>query len=308
LRPGGHSNNPPQQQACHVVCHFQQTMRFKLTILILLISTFVFGQTNKLYKFRDGNSKYGFIDKTGSIKVKPNYLVVKDFSDGLCFVSKEVITRGYKWICIDTLGNEVFDIQDNFPETDFNEGFARISSLTEDWFINKDGKKAFNQTWKDGQGYFKNGVAYVSDIQFSNFYPIDTNGNKVGNAFYSRIDVNQKIAIEPLNGIDTLIKFKQDSLWGFKNLKGEVIIKPKYYLADRFQNGLCAVRLYYQPFEVANDYYLDAIINTKGQVVSQQPMHCYMGFQGDLIEYYGGFHFSGGVHYLDKNGKRVIPK
>ena len=290
------------------MCHFQQTMRFKLTILILLFSTLVFGQTNKLYKFRDSNNKYGFIDKTGSIKVKPNFLIVKDFSDGLCFVSKKIITKGYKWICIDTLGNEVFDIQDNFPETDFNEGFARISSLTKDWFINKKGKNAFNQTWKDGQGNFKNGVAYVSDIQFSNFYPIDTNGNRMESSTYSRIDVNGKLKNTSKISMDTLIRFKQDSLWGFKNLKGEIVIKPKYFMVDKFQNGLCAVRLNYQPFEIANDYFLDAIIDTKGQVISEQPMHCYLGFQGDLIVYYGGFHFSGGVHYLDKDGQRIVPK
>jgi hypothetical protein len=283
-------------------------MRFKLTILLLVLSTFVFGQTNKLYKFKGNDNKYGFIDKKGNIIVKPIYLIVQEFSDGLCFVSKETITKGYKWICIDTLGKEVFDIQDNFPETEFNEGFARISSFTEHWFINKKGVNEFHKTWKDGYKEFNNGIAYVSDKQFSNFYPIDTKGKRIGNDTYSSIEIYQKLKSDTSPITDTLIKFKQDSLWGFKNLKGEIVIKPKYYLADRFQNGLCAVRLNYQRYEVANDYYLDAIINTKGQVVSQQPMHCYMGFQGDLIEYYGGFHFSGGVHYLDKDGQRIIPK
>lgn len=290
------------------MCHFQQTMRFKLTIIILLFSTLAFGQANQLYKFAGNDGKYGFIDKKGTVKVKPNYLIVKDFNDGLCFVSKEVITKGYKWICIDTLGNEVFDIQDNFPETDFSEGFARIKSFTAHWFINKKGINEFKKTWKDGYKEFKNGIAYVSDIEFSNFYPIDIKGNRIGNNTYSRIEIYQKVKSGILAMTDTLLKFKQDSLWGFKNLKGEIIIEPKYYLADRFQNGLCAVRLKYQRFEVLNDYYLDAIINTKGQVVSQQPMHCYMGFQGDLIEYYGGPHFSGGIHYLDKDGQRIIPK
>lgn len=283
-------------------------MRYLLTILFIVLSTIVFGQTNKLYKFKAYNDNYGFMDKTGKIKVKPIYLIVGDFSDGLCFVSKETITKGYKWICIDTLGNEVFDIKDNFPETEFSEGFARISSFTEHWFINQKGENIFNKTWKDGQGNFKDGVAYVSEKQFSDFYPIDTKGIRIEKSTYSRIEVNGKLNTSSEIEADTLIRFKQDSLWGFKNLKGEIVIKPKYYLVDKFQNGLCAVRLNYQRFEIANDYFFDAIINTKGQVVSQQPMHCFMGFQGDLIEYYGGFHFSGGVHYLDKDGQRIIPK
>ncbi|MFC4232403.1 WG repeat-containing protein [Parasediminibacterium paludis] len=281
----------------------------KLTILILLFSTQSFGQINKLYQFRSQNNKYGFIDKTGNIKIEPIYLVVKKFSDGLYFVSKEVITRGYKWVCIDTLGNEVFDIQDNFPETDFSEGFARISSLTRQWFINKKGINQFKRTWKDGYQAFTKDIAYVSNIPFSNFYPIDTTGRRIGNKTYSRVEIYQNLKSNSLVfSIDTLVKFKQDSLWGFKNENGDIVIKPKFYFVDRFQNGLCAVRLSYQEFDVVNDYFFDAIINTKGEIVSQQPMHCYMGLQGDFIEYYGGFHFSGGVHYLDKNGQRVIPK
>jgi len=284
-------------------------LRFKIIILLLTISTLAVGQGDQLYKFIGKDRKYGFIDKNGNVRVKPIYLNVQDFSDGLCFVSKEVITKGYKWICIDTTGNEVFDIQDNFPETNFNQGFARISSFTEQWFINKKGINEFKETWKDGYKEFNNGVAYVSDIKFSNFYPIDTTGHRIGNKTYSSIEIYQNLkSNSSLPTIDTLIKFKQDSLWGFKNKSGEIVIKPKYYLADNFQNGLCAVRLIYQPFEIANDYYLDAIINTKGEVVSRQPMHCYMGFQGDLIEYYEGPHFGGDVHYLDKHGQKIIPK
>jgi hypothetical protein len=273
-----------------------------------MFSLFAFGQGSGLYDFIGKNGKYGFIDKNGIVKVKPKYLKVQDFSEGLCFVSKEVNSKGYKWICIDTSGNKVFDIQNNNPETEFSEGFARISSFTEHWFINKKGKKVFNKSWKDGQGNFKNGIAFVSDVQFYSFYPIDIKGNRIEKGNYSRIEVNGKLTSDALIILDTLIKFKQDSLWGFKNLKGEIVITPKYYLADKFENGLCAVRLNYQPFEIANDYYLDAIINTKGKVVNHVQMHCYLGFQGDLIVYYGGFHFSGGVHYLDKNGQKVIPK
>lgn len=248
------------------------------------------------------------MDTTGRVKVSPEYLITKDFSDGLCFVSKEVISKGYKWICIDTLGHEVFDIKDNFPETNFSEGFARISSFTAQWFIDKKGKNAFNRTWRDGRGGFKNGLAFVSDIQFYNFYPINTEGVRVENATYSFIQVNERQKPKQEIAIDTLVKFKDDSLWGFKNLKGKIVIKPKYYLADKFENGICAVRLNYQPFEIANDRYLDAILNTKGQIVKLIPMHCYLGFQGDLIVYYGGPHFGGGVYYLDKKGQRVIPK
>lgn len=283
-------------------------MNFKLIIFLIIFPMLAFGQGNGLYKFIDKNGKYGFINKNGEIKIKPDYLSVHHFRDGLCFVSKKTIRKGYKWICIDTNGNKVFDIKDNFPETDFNEGFARISSFTEHWFINKQGINVFAKHWKDGHGNFKNGLAYVSDVQFQNFYSIDTKGKRTENITYSRIEVNEKLADKNEILPDTMVKFKKDSLWGFKNQNGEIIIEPQYYLTDRFENGLCAVRLKYKRIEVANDYYFDAIINTKGEVVSQQPMHCFLGFQGDLIVYYGSFHFSGGIYYLDKGGQKIIPK
>jgi WG containing repeat len=286
----------------------QMISRIIIFLILLTISNLCWGQGNGLYKFIGKNGKYGFIDKNGTVKVKPIFLVVHDFSEGLCFASKETIKKGYKWICIDTIGNKIFDIEDNFPETDFSEGFARISSFTEHWFIDKAGRNVFKKSWKDGQANFKNGIAYVSDEEFINFYPIDSKGNRIGNVTLARHEVYSKQKDSTSNSVDSLIAFKQDTLWGFKNLNGEIIITPKFQLVDKFENGLCGVRLNHQRFEVANDYYLDTIINEKGEIVSQQPMHCYLGFQGELIEYYGGFHFSGGVHYLDKRGQRVIPK
>jgi hypothetical protein len=153
-------------------------------------------------------------------------------------------------------------------------------------------------------GGFQNGIAYVSDVQFANFYPINRKGNRIKGSTYSRIDVNTKLNTTTLIKPDTLFRFKQDTLWGFKDLNGEIVIKPKFYLADKFENGLCAVRLHFH-LDALNDGFFDAIINTKGQVVSEQPMYCYLGFQGDLIVYYGGFHFSGGVHYLNKKGQKL---
>ena len=105
------------------------------------------------------------------------------------FLGKEVIEKGYKWIFIDTLGNKVFDIKDNFPETEFKDGFAHIRSFDEHWFVNKVGINEFNKTWKDGHGEFKNGIAYVSDKKFSDFYPINTKGERIGTKTFSRVEI-----------------------------------------------------------------------------------------------------------------------
>ncbi len=289
----------------------------KTIILLLLILTSIlysYGQGNGLYKFQSENRKYGFIDKTGKIKIKAEYLNVGDFSEGLCNASKEVIKKGYKSIFIDTLGNKVFDIKNNFPETAFSCGFARISNFKEHWFVNKRGENEFGKTWKDGHGKFENGIAYVSEKQFSDFYPINTKGERTKNKTYSRVDIynSRKNNLLKINNNSKFkskkfIPFKENKLWGFKDNLNNIIIHPQFYKVDNFKNGVCAVRINKVLFEVMGDYFLDALIDETGKILIKKDMHCYMGFQGELIEFYGGSHFSGGVHYLNKNGEEIIP-
>ncbi|WP_298903596.1 WG repeat-containing protein [uncultured Psychroserpens sp.] len=106
---------------------------------------------------------------------------------------------------------------------------------------------------------------------------------------------------------DTFVPFQKNGLLGFKGDNGRVIIEPKFYKVDKFKNGVCAVRVNQVQFEVAGDYFFNALIDENGKVLIEIEMHCYMGFQGELIEFYGGPHFIGGVYYLNKNGKKINP-
>lgn len=289
-------------------------MRTTIILLLILVSSFSFGQGNGLYKFESENGKFGFMDKTGKIKIKAEYLRVGDFSEGLCYASKEIIKKVYKWIFIDTLGNKVFEIKDNFPQTIFSNGFARISSFEEHWFVNKKGENEFGKTWKDGHGEFKDGIAYVSDKQFTDFYQINTKGERINDKTFSRVDIyNSRKNYSSDTGDKTeypsnkYVPFQKNELWGFKDSLGNVVIKPRFYKVDKFKNGVCAVRINKREFEFANDYFLDALIDENGKILIEKEMHCYLGFQGELIEFYGGVHFSGGVHYLNKYGEEIIP-
>lgn len=254
------------------------------------------------------------MDKSGKIRIRAEYLNVSDFSEGLCFVSKEVVNKDYKWIFIDTLGNKVFDIKDNFPETVFKEGYAQISSFDEHWFVNKQGINEFNKTWVDVYGEFMNGIAYVTDKEFSDFHTINNKGQRISNKTYSNVEIynsrkndSSEIKNEEEYKSDKFVPFQKKKLWGFKDSQNNIVIEPKFYKIDNFENGVCAVRINEVLFEVANDYFLDAIIDENGNVLNEVAMHCYQGFQGELIEFYGGPHFGGGVHYLNKRGEKIIP-
>ncbi|WP_405369442.1 WG repeat-containing protein [Nonlabens sp. Asnod2-A12] len=400
-------------------------MRKTITIILILVSCLSYGQGNGLYKFRAENGMYGFMDETGEIKIKAEYLNVGDFSEGLCYVSKEVIKKGYKWIFIDTLGNKAFDIIDNFPETKFSNGFARISSFEEHWFINSKGINEFGKTWIDGRGDFQNRYAVVSDKQFKEFYfindkgeavenfpkgnirpfndgfstyykdgffIIDSLGRQIGEKFnlidgyreglfrvknggkWGFVDVNGNLVIDFIyekdrrrefdeirrlntDSFDALPKahlrnvslfyeglasYQDNDLYGFINKENKVVIKPQfkkvnhfsegfagvsidgtkwgfidqtgvfviepnYFKVDSFENGVCGVVINEQEFEFANDYFIDALIDVKGKILIETEMHCFLGFQGELIEYYGAPHFGGGIYYLNKNGEKITP-
>jgi len=216
-------------------------LRTTITILLILISGLIYAQGNGLYKFQSENNKYGFMDKNGNIKIKPEYIFVNDFDGGICKVSKEIIEGSYKWIVIDTLGK----IKDSRT------------------------KKTFNSL-----KYSSSKTKGMTEFKSDKFFP-----------------------------------FQKNQLLGFKDEQNKVIIEPKFYKIDKFQNGVCAVRINKVEFEFefANDYFFDALIDENGKILIEIEMHSYMGFQGDLIEFYGGPHFMGGVYYLNKNGKKINP-
>lgn len=292
------------------------------TIIILLLTiaySLSYGQGSGLYKFRSSKGKYGFMDKTGKIKIKAKYLIASDFSEGLCYVSKKVINDEFRWIFIDTIGKKAFSLKNNFPETGFKEGFARISNLTEHWFVNKKGINEFGKTWKDGYGEFKNGVAYVSDEEFSNrFYPINDKGETLSFQMFSGLKIDGLREIDDLEKksktklkekfkSDKYIPFQENEFWGFKDSLNNVVIPPVFYLVDKFENGVCAVRINEVQYEMLNDHFLDALIDENGEILIKIDMHCYSGFQGELIKFYGRINCGGGIHYLNRYGQKIIP-
>lgn len=65
-----------------------------------------------LIAFCDGNNKWGFMDSSGNIVIKPNYVKAKSFSNGLA-----AVFNGEKWGFINRDGEVVIDY--NFLEADY---------------------------------------------------------------------------------------------------------------------------------------------------------------------------------------------
>lgn len=197
------------------------------------------------------------------------------------------VRRKDKWGFIDRKGNIIIDFQ---YEEDRNKGFDKILKL------NTDSLDALPKARFRNVGYFFEGLARIK---------IDS--------LYGFINLKNEIVIEPIfkvvhNFSEGLAGATLDGkTWGFINKEGKFEIEPQYYMVDIFENGICAVKNIDTPRYIG-DYYLNAIINKKNEILFKDDMHSYLGFQGELIKYYDGADFGGRIHYINKNARLVIPK
>lgn len=197
------------------------------------------------------------------------------------------VRRNDKWGFIDRKGNIVIDFQ---YEQDRRKEFDKALKL------NTDSLDALPKAQYRNVGFFYQGFASIQKDSLFGF-----------------INLKNEIVIEP---IFKGVRYFSEGLagatldgkkWGFINEEGEFVIEPQYFYVDAFENGICGVLLTDVPAYM-NDYHLNAIINKNNEILYRAEMHSYGGFQGELIQYYEGGDFRGRIHYVDKNGKEIIPK
>jgi hypothetical protein len=77
--------------------------------------------------------KWGFIDTTGNVIVKPKYNQVENFNDGIAKVR-----LGQKWGLIDATGNEI--IKPTFDAIyEFKDGKAKVLLDKKEYYMNRQG-------------------------------------------------------------------------------------------------------------------------------------------------------------------------
>ncbi|HEY6328839.1 MAG TPA: WG repeat-containing protein [Blastocatellia bacterium] len=183
-----------------------------------------------------------FIDKTGKQAVPGFYESASRFSDGLAPVE----LHG-RWGYIDKLGNVVIDFQ--FADAQpFSEGLARASTGTkarrDDWYkygyIDRSGKFVIRERYSRAAD-FQDGRALVShdgrifgviDKTGKTFVPeriLELGLNQVSNNF------SEGLARVPSNG--------ENARFGYMDVSGKIVIKPRFEDAGRFSEGLAPVQI-----------------------------------------------------------------
>lgn len=208
--------------------------------------TSVTAETAQLYPVRvDG--KWGFIDRTGTIKIEPQFEGIRrldgegglvGFSEGLCAV--QAVKDG-PWGYIDTSGRMVIEPQFSLAQW-FSEGLAVVRNADGSHFIDKTGSMVLGPF--GGATSFSHGLASVLDAE-GRVGHIDKNGSRVpevegpgGLRLSISTGFSEGLAVAYTVGGP---EGAPASLAGYVDASGALVIKPQFNVAGEFSQGLAAV-------------------------------------------------------------------
>lgn len=262
--------------------------------------------TEELYVIRD-NGRYGYINKSGLVVIKPQFEDAYNFSEGLARVGVQ-----HKYGFIDMNGKVV--IEPVFDDVgDFAEGLARVASDNKYGFIDKNGKIAIPMEYElvsefseglagvyvqgkwgyinnkgeviiqpkyNNAGLFKNSLAPVSETELYGY--INKKGNYV---IKPRFDYANNFS-------ENLAEIGIDNKYGFIDNKGNLVIKPTFKSAFDFSEGFAAV--------MHNGKW--GYINKKGSFAIKPSYEAADSFSEGRAAVYDGKYWG----YIDNQGNMVI--
>ena len=168
------------------------------------------------------SGKYGFINHSGSLVIKPRFEVAWGFTEGLACVKLDG-----KFGFIDPRGE--FVILPRFPYAgDFRDGRASVEINGKWGFIDKSGKVVIPPISETGVGFYE-GLAAVR--RYGKFGFIDTLGDVV-------IPLKYDHASRFSEGLACV---RDGKYFGYINVTGDYVISPEFEEASRFSEGLAEV-------------------------------------------------------------------
>jgi len=224
---------------------------FKLLISIILLGSMQrMGYSQDYLPFQDKmTGKFGYMDSTGHIVIKPKYCKVGEFYEGLARVEESPSQPIY----INTFGKAIYNPPINNISflSKFSNGYGYIAIKDGEFYINKTGKIVSKKY--QFVNSFSEGIAMVCDAD--KLYVIN---NKLEVLFKMNIDLSN---LGPSSGEfhDGLMPIKNiKNEWGYLDKNNIIVIKPMFRYALPFNNG-------YAKVETRDFKY--AIINQKGEIV-----------------------------------------
>jgi len=232
--------------------------------------------------------KYGYIDKTGKMVIKPQFQWSIKFSEGLAGVRRLNPDDGTygKWGFIDKTGKLVIDYQFD-AVGDFGDGLVGVVKNDKLLFIDKNGSVVIDPGIDAPGEKYKRGVP----ICFTDGIAVIEKNGKSG-----AIDKTGKVVInlqyDWFYGFNEgLAAVEKDGKFGFIDKTGKVIIDYQYESANNFDKGIALVE------KNGKKYFIDKT----GKVVMEPKMFV-ISYSEGLID----IGINGKFGFIDKEGKVVI--
>lgn len=187
---------------------------------------------------------WGFIDRTGTVKIAPQFTGAggysQGFSEGLaavavggqCVKLRKWAITGRRWGFIDRNGKMVIEARYDFVR-DFHSGRAMVNSETSYAFINSAGRRVI-ELGKRNASDFSEGLCSVRDSSGKYGY-MDTLGRMVISARY--------VVAGSFSEGRAYVQFKYGEKYGFIDRSGELVIPPAYDNIKAFHDGRAAVEV-----------------------------------------------------------------
>ena len=232
-------------KASYVLCYINLKGEeiFKPNIELNAFPNYVYGSFKEglvWYEFKEKGSygrKFGFLNKSGKVVVKPTFLEVRDFNEGRAIVKGLDQYGSEKWGVIDKAGNLISDLIFTNEPTYFQNNVSVI----------KDNKNKYGYMNSKGKIFIE--PKYVFASSFENGQAIVVEGeNEYSSNSINIIDTSGKI-------VQTISKSKMDSDAPFKFIRDER--NTNYNFINIFRDGLLTCR------NTENNFYGAIDINGK---------------------------------------------
>ncbi len=177
--------------------------------------------------------KWGYIDRTGEIKIPPQFGEAKQFSEGLALVAGDEGGEGPVGF-IDTQGLYKINPKYAHHSSPFKNGIAKVTLAKIEQIDFKDGKY-FNSSGTQVDWTTANKIGGERRRLLKGHW-IDTSGKEIDGIKALGIIKLNRIAFEQENAIKIHGRTYKVDQYGLKDGKGHVAVKAKFYSIGDFYN------------------------------------------------------------------------
>lgn len=200
-------------------------------------------------------TRHGFVDRQGNIRIPPVYSNASHFNEGLA-----VVQRGERIMLIDPTGKIIplpEEVDDMYWGSYFSEGLALVQAGPNYGYVDRRGRWAIKPTFHGLAQPFSEGLAWVVEPT-TGWSAIDGIARRVGRDRAFVIDKSGAVQWT-MEGVSDALPFSEGlaavhyvdptpidnetytDAWGYVNKQGEWVLKPIYGNPGSFRNGIAEV-------------------------------------------------------------------